>query len=186
MTPATAGKVPVLLTVLVETGQFRWYVAGVGLDGISIPLLCSETGNLLPCLGVSLDEQITFLRHRFSGVLQRGCDRLWGRQMKPCQIVFISDGPIAQAEPDLLRNVGEHFATWMTKPPVVTFMSPGCFRSPERVTLDLVAGAIDPEFRQGLEAGLPGLFAAIKQSEAWELVVSKPDQSHSAGTILKE
>ena len=173
MQPATSEKVPVLLTVLVETGRFRWYVAGVGLDGTSIPLLCSETGNLLPCLGVSLDEGITFLRHRLSGVLQRGCDRLWGRQMKPCQIVLIADGAFAQAEPDLFKKVGEHFAAWMTKPPVVTFMSHGGSLLQERVSLDLVAGDIDPSLRQGLEAGLPRLFTALQDNEAWELVPSK-------------
>jgi len=173
MQPATREKAPVLLTVLVEIGQFRWYVAGVGMDGASIPLLCSETGNLLPCQGVALDEGINFLRHRLSGVLQRGCDRLWGRQMKPCQIVLIADGPFAQAEPDLFKKVGEHFAAWMTKPPVVTFLSDGGFPFPERVALDLVAGDIDPAFRQGLEAGLPRLFTALQQNEAWELVPSK-------------
>lgn len=177
MEPTIAEKKPVLLTVLVETDQFRWYVAGVGLDGIAIPLMCSEAGNLSPYLGVSIDEQITFLRHRFSGVLQRGCDRLWGRQMKPCQIAFIADGPFAQAEPELLRNVGEHFVTWMTKPPVVSFVSRHGFQSAELVSLDIVAGAIDPVFRQALEAGLPRLFAATAQREVWELAPVKKAES---------
>jgi hypothetical protein len=135
--------------------------------------MCSESGNLAPCLGVPLDEQITFLRHRFSGVLQRGCDRLWARQMKPCQIVLIADGPFAQAGPNLIRSVGEHFAAWMTKPPVAAFVSRNRFLAQEPVILDIVAGAIDPVFRVGLEASLPRLFAALEQDEAWELAPLK-------------
>lgn len=167
--PATAGKTPVLLTVLIETGKFRWYVAGVGLDGIAFPLVCSEEGNLTPYLGVSPDEQLSFLRHRLSGVLQRGCDRLWGRQMKPCQIVFIADGSLAQASPDLFRNVGEHFVAWMAKPPIAAFTSRQGFLASEPVTLDLVAGAIDPAYYQALVAGLPRLFTATQQREVWEI-----------------
>jgi hypothetical protein len=163
-----SSKTPVLLTVLVETYKFRWYVAGVSLDGVAFPLLCSETGNLTPYLGVPVDEQISFLRHRFSGVLQRGCDRLWGRQMKPCQIVVIADGPFAQADTQLFRNVGEHFVAWMTKPPVVAFTSRHGFQPLEPVRLDLVAGAIDPVFYQALVDGLPQLFAATAQLELWE------------------
>lgn len=35
-------KVPVLLTVLIETARLRWYVGGIGLDGAATPLLCSD------------------------------------------------------------------------------------------------------------------------------------------------
>ena len=94
-------KEPVLLTVLIETSRLRWYVAGIGLDGEPLPLLRSEAGNLSPYLGIPFDDQVSFLRHRLSGVLQRGCDRLWGRQKKPCQIVFVADGPFVQADAEL-------------------------------------------------------------------------------------
>jgi hypothetical protein len=57
-------KEPVLLTVLIETANLRWYVAGIGLNGEPLPLLRSEVGNLSPYLGVPLDEQVNFLRHR--------------------------------------------------------------------------------------------------------------------------
>jgi hypothetical protein len=164
-----SGKTPVLLTVLVETSKLRWYVAGAGLDGTAIPLISSQPGNLAPYLGVPPDDQLSFLRHRFSGVLQRGCDRLWGRQMKPCQIVFIADGAFAQADPQLFRNLGEHLAAWMTKPPVVAFASRNGFQPPGPATLDLVAGAIDPIFQQALAASLPQLFAATARHELWEL-----------------
>ena len=168
-----AAKEPVLLTVLVETGMFRWYVAGVDLDGAAIPLMRSETGNLDSYLGVSLDEQVSFLRHRFSGVLQRGCDRLWARENKTCQIVFIADGSFVQADPELARRIGEHFVAWMTKPPVVFFVSRNGFACEGPIALDLVAGDIDPAFRKALDAGLPSLFAAAAQPDAWELAPAK-------------
>lgn len=164
---------PVLLVVLVETAQLRWYVAGIGLDGEALPLMCSEPGNLDPYLGLPLDEQISFLRHRFSGVLQRGCDRLWGRQKKPCQIVFVTDGPFIQAEPELTRRVAEHFVVWMTNPPVVVFVSRRGFHPGEPHALELVTGDIDAPFRKTLESGLPRLAAAMQKSEAWELAPTK-------------
>src|SRR6266849_810917 len=108
-----AAKEPVLLTVLIETAKFRWYVGGIGLDGAATPLFCSEPGNLKPYVGVPFDEQVNFLRHRLSGVLQRGCDRLWGRQLKPCQIVFVADGSFVEADSKLTRRVAEHFVAWM-------------------------------------------------------------------------
>src|SRR5580704_9209886 len=115
-------KEPVLLTILIETGRLRWYVAGIALDGAATPLICSEPGNLSPYVGVPLDEQVNFLRHRFAGVLQRGCDRLWGRQQKPCQIIFVADGPFIEADPELARHVAEHFVAWMSNPPVAWFV----------------------------------------------------------------
>ena len=78
-------KEPVLLTVLIDTSRLRWYVAGIRLDGEPLPLLRSEAGNLSPYLGIPFDDQVSFLRHRLSGVLQRGCDRLWGRQINPAR-----------------------------------------------------------------------------------------------------
>jgi hypothetical protein len=170
-----ASKEPVLLTVLIETGQFRWYVAGVALDGGVAPLICSEAGNLLPYRGVPLDEQVNFLRHRLSGVLQRGCDRVWGRQQKPCQIVFVADGPFVDAAPELARGVGEHFVAWMANPPVVYFESRGGFLSELSPTLVPIAGDANPVHHRALEIGLPRLFAALQQVEAWELIPPKKD-----------
>jgi hypothetical protein len=112
-------KEPALLTVLIETAALRWYVAGIDLTGRPSPLLVSEPGNLSPYLGVPFDEQVNFLRHRLSGVLQRGCDRLWSRQQKPCQIVFVADGLFVEADAALTPRVAEHFVEWLTSPPVV-------------------------------------------------------------------
>ncbi len=164
-----AAKEPVLLIVLIETADLRWYVAGIGLGGDPIPLMQSEAGNLGEYIGAAFDEQIGFLRHRLSGVLQRGCDRLWGRQKKPCHIVFVADGPFVQARPELTCRVAEHFVQWMTSPPVVFFTSVGEFARGKDVSLNKVAGDLDGQYRESLDAGLPALLALMDDLTAWEL-----------------
>jgi len=166
-------KEPMLLTVLIETSCLRWYVAGMDLAGEPLPLLRSETGNLSPYLGLPFDDQVSFLRHRLSGVLQRGCDRLWGRQMKPCQIVFVADGPFVQADTELTARVAEHFVEWMTRPPVVFFTAARSFASPEPPVLEQVAGDLDSALRMALDAGLPALWDALARPDVWELVPAK-------------
>ena len=166
-------KEPVLLTVLIETSRLRWYVAGIDLAGERLPLLRSETGNLSPYLGIPFDDQVSFLRHRLSGVLQRGCDRLWGRQKKPCQIVFVADGPFVQADAELTARVAEHFVEWMTRPPVVFFIAARGLASPEPPLLDQVAGELDGALRTALDAGLTALWDALDRPDAWELVPTK-------------
>jgi len=166
-------KEPMLLTVLIETSCLRWYVAGIDLAGEPLPLLRSETSNLSPYLGLPFDEQVSFLRHRLSGVLQRGCDRLWGRQMKPCQIVFVADGPFVQADAELTARVAEHFVEWMTRPPVVFFTAARGLASQEPPVLEQVAGDLDSGLRRVLDAGLPALRDALARPDAWELVPTK-------------
>jgi hypothetical protein len=166
-------KEPLLLTVLIETSRLRWYVAGIRLSGEPLPLLKSEAGNLSPYLGIPFDDQVSFLRHRLSGVLQRGCDRLWGRQMKPCQIVFVADGPFIQADAELNSRVAEHFVEWMTRPPVVFFTAAHGFASPEPRVLNQVAGELDGFLRTALVAGLTALRETLDQPDAWELVPTK-------------
>ena len=168
-------KVPVLLTVLVETGQRRWFVAGITLDGRPVPLMCSEIGNLDPYVGVGVDEQVDFLRHRLSGVLQRGCDRLWGRQMKPCQIVFVVDADFEPANPALTQSVAEHFVLWMSNPPVAFFTSENGFSGRGAPLLSQRAGDLDHTGREALITGLPQLIAAFEDTALWELAPSKPN-----------
>jgi hypothetical protein len=160
-------KEPVLLVVLITTADFRWHVAGISLAGAPLPLLQSEPGNLNAYLGGTDDEQLSFLRHRLSGVLQRGCDRLWGRQKKPCQIVFVADGPFAQAPAELTRRVAEHFVQWMTSPPVVYFTSPDGFDTATSPSLEHVAGELETSHRRALETGLPHLIGALDRPQAW-------------------
>ena len=167
-------KEPVLLVVQIEHAYLRWYVAGISLAGVPLPLLKSEAGNLRPYVGVPLDEQVTFLRHRLSGVLQRGCDRLWGRQKKPCHVVFLADGPFSEAPPELTVRVAEHFVEWLNNPPVAFFTTAPGFSAAAPASLNLVAGELDPGYRDVLLVGLAALRDTLDQTDAWELSPSKP------------
>lgn len=169
-----SSKQPVLLLVLIETDTLRWFVAGIDLEGGSHPLIVSEPGNLQPYLGVPVDEQVSFLRHRLAGALQRGCDRLWGRQMKPCQIVLLTDGPYRDADPELARLVGQHFCDWMTNPPVVCGMSRGLFEGSAPLEWELLAGSLEPERLKALASGVDHLRETLRSDEAWELIPNKP------------
>jgi hypothetical protein len=168
------GKENVLLAVLIDTAQLQWHVAGIRLDGTSVPLMRSEPENLRPYIGVPFDEQVNFLRHRLSGVLQRGCDRLWGRNLKPKQIVFLVDGPFIQAPSELTKSVAEHFVTWMTRPPVVFLEFDATQLRDGTPRLDLLAGEYEPETESALHAGLSQLHSATADSGLWELSQSKP------------
>ncbi len=167
-------KEPVLLTVLIETARRRWFAAGLTLDGRPVPLICSAAGNLAPYVGVAMDEQVNFLRHRLCGVLQRGCDRLWGRQMKPRQIAFVADADFDAARPELTQQVAEHFVVWMTKPPVAFFTSENGFREEAPARLCHVAGDMQPSDQEILAMGLPPLVTAMEDSDLWELAPTKP------------
>jgi hypothetical protein len=167
-------KEPVLLTVLVETSQRRWFVAGITLDGQPVPLIRSAVGNLDPYVGTAPDEQVNFLRHRLSGVLQRGCDRLWGRQMKPCQIIFVAETEFESGDAELTRRVAEHFVVWMSNPPVVFFTSENGFPREQAPELQQVAGELNADHRQALNAALPQLAVSLEDAQLWELAPSKP------------
>src|SRR5260370_13365573 len=120
-----ASRDPALLVVQVETSRLRWFVAAIDLDGPLTPLLCSEVGDLEKYKGLDFDEQVAFLRHRFCGVLQRGCDRLWARDKKACQFVFVFDEPLPEPTGELTQRVAEHFAVWMLNPPAAVFVPSG-------------------------------------------------------------
>ncbi|MBW3596110.1 MAG: hypothetical protein KY475_02415 [Planctomycetes bacterium] len=166
-------KEPVLLTVLIETAPLRWFVAGVTLQGEPLPLMRSEDGNLRDYVGAAFDEQVSFLRHRLAGVLQRGCDRLWGRRKKPCQIVFVADGPFTEAAAELTPAVAEHFIQWMVSPPCAFFIAKGGFAANKKPSLKRIAGELDSTHQGALESCLPALLEAMRNDEAWELSQGK-------------
>src|SRR4051812_40792050 len=112
-------KSPVMLLVLVDVARLRWFVASIALDGQTVPLLRSDEGDLEKYRELSFDEQVAFLRHRFCGVLQRGCDRIWARNNKACQFVFFFEGQLLDATGQLTQAVADHFTEWMLNPPVV-------------------------------------------------------------------
>jgi hypothetical protein len=156
-------KTPVLLVVLVEASLLRWFVAAIDPGGRAEPLLRSEVGNLEKYRGLGFDEQVTFLRHRFCGVLQRGCDRLWARQEKACQFAFVFDEPLPEPTGRLTAAVAQHFLEWLLNPPAVVYTG----------ALERVAGTVDPALEGQLRAGLGALWAARNDPAAWELVPGK-------------
>jgi len=160
----------VLLTVLVETESLSWHAAGITLNGAAIPLLRSDAGNLDAYIGKPFDEQVSFLRHRFAGVLQRAGDRLWGLQLKPCQIVFVLDGPFLHAEAALTEAVAAHLVEWLTNPPVVFFIYQGPLLPGVEPMLDPLAGDIPLDRLSALTVGLAKLAAALQDESAWEFV----------------
>jgi hypothetical protein len=165
-------KEPVLLLVLVETARLRWLVAGVGLDGTAFPLLRSEDGDLSAYRGVGFDEQVSFLRHRFCGVLQRGCDRLHARDKKACQFVLVFEGLLPDEHGELTQAVAEHFVQWMLNPPVALFTSGNGF-GPAPPELNRVAGELTPELERLLHSRLGELLAARADEGRWELSQKK-------------
>jgi hypothetical protein len=161
-------KTPVLLVVLVETSRLRWLVAAVGLDGRATPLLRSDVGDLEKYRGLDFDGQVSFLRHRFCGVLQRGCDRLWARGLKACQFAFVFEGPLPEPTDRLTAAVAEHFVEWLLNPPVAVLLSGNGFDAPEP-RLECVAGAIDEPLAEALRSGLATLLPARADEDQWEL-----------------
>lgn len=166
-------KEPVLLVVLIETGEFRWWVAGISLNGETWPLLRSDRGNLRTYVVLPFDEQVSFLRHRMCGVLQRGSDRLWGLSKKPCQIVFIADANFPEADPELTMRLAEHFVLWMASPPVAYFLSPAGLASEWLPPLSNVAGELAEANMSALRAGWPKLIEQMRDLANWELALNK-------------
>jgi hypothetical protein len=156
-------KTPVLLVVLVEASRLRWFVAAIDPDGRTEPLLRSEVGNLEKYRGLDFEEQVSFLRHRFCGVLQRGCDRLWARQQKARQFAFVFDEPLPEPTGRLTAAVAQHFLEWLLNPPAVVYTG----------ALERVVGTIDPALEGQLRAGLGALWALRDDAAAWELVPGK-------------
>src|SRR5262245_18307301 len=112
-------KPQVMLIVLVETARLRWFVAYVGLDGRPVFLFRSEEHDLEKYRCLEFEEQVTFLRHRFCGVLQRACDRIWALDSKAGQFVIVFDELLPDATGRLTQAFAEHLSQWMLKPPVV-------------------------------------------------------------------
>jgi hypothetical protein len=162
-------KAPAMLVVLVETAKLRWFVASINLDGRPVPLLRSEEGDLDKYRGLDFDEQVAFLRHRFCGVLQRGCDRLWARDSKACQFVFVFEGLLPEPTGGLTQAVADHFTQWMLNPPVAVYNCDGVPDPGETPRLEKLSGDLDRPREELLHASLGGLLAARSDLGAWEL-----------------
>lgn len=163
-------KQPVLLTILIETDRMRWLVGGIDFDQQTFPLLVSQDDDLTEYRSLTFDEQASFLRHRFCGAMQRGCDRLWGVKKKACQFVFLIDDNFPDAPPELTTRVAEHLAQWMTNPPVAFFSVSGASFANRPVETNLLAGEISDEHLSTLQLALPSLLDVINKTDAWEQV----------------
>lgn len=169
----TSEKEPVLLVILLRAEVHQWFAGGIALDGTAWPLLRSEPGNYDDFVPMEFDEQVSFLRHRMAGVLQRGCDRLWGQKRKPCHIVFVADQPLGGHGQDLTFRLADHFVTWMSSPPVAFFVGQKGFDPHQPETMDLIAGNLNLKRHDALHAGLHRLWEQTQSPEDWE-VVHKP------------
>ena len=132
-----------------------------------------------PYRELDFDEQVGFLRHRFCGVLQRGCNRLWEQGKKACQFVFVFEGSLPErgkSEPgELTLRIAEHMVEWMMNPPVVVLTA-------ESASLERVAGELDRTRETLLLAHLGTLREVREIPGAWDLVrhkgawVNKPEE----------
>jgi hypothetical protein len=169
----SGNKKTALLVVLVETARLRWSVAAIGQDGSLMTLLRSETGDLEEYRRFAFDDQIAFLRHRFCGVLQRGCDRIWTRSARASQFVFVFDQPLPDQTGMLTQALASHLAHWMNNPPVVVYRKSQLADQLEDPKLEKIAGHIDLPHEALLLGRFRELLAAVSSSDAWELVPRK-------------
>jgi hypothetical protein len=162
-------KSPVLLVVLVETGRMRWFVASIGLDGRTTPLICSEPNDLARYRELEFDEQVAFLRHRFCGTLQRGNDRLWARNNKASRFIFVFEGPFVEPSGRLTEAIASHFTEWLLNPPATILVSSNGFPESEPPHLTILAGGFDAGQEQLLHNHLGALLAARDDPAVWEV-----------------
>lgn len=162
-----AKREPVLLAVLIENAVQRWYLAGIDDRSNVTPLVCSEPGNLSAYIGQEFDEQVSFLRHRLSGALQRGCDRLWGRNQKPALIVFAIDELFPHASTELTQRVADHFVEWMSNPPVVFLL-----KEDSQSGWQTLVGDWSDEQREVFNKAWDNFVAAQSQRDLWELIAT--------------
>lgn len=161
---------PVVLVVLIQTDSLRWFVAGIDMKSHSYPLLRSEEGNLDEYFGLELDAQISFLRHRLAGVLQRGFDRLYARSMKANSILLAADGAFPTGDTELTERLANHFVQWMISPPVSYVVTTKAFQIQHEGDLSVVAGELSPSVSSLFRKALPSLVSQFAEPEYWELV----------------
>ena len=160
-------KEPVLLTTLIDTSRMRWLVGAIGFDGEIYPLVRSQDNDLSSYRNLEFDEQASFLRHRFCGVLQRGCDRVWGLKKKAAHFVFVLDQPFPDAAPELTERTAEHLFEWMANPPVTFLIAKNTFESTD-VKLKPIAGTLDERSMSVFESSLAKLGNAANDDDRWE------------------
>jgi hypothetical protein len=169
----TSEKTPTLLLVVIKSASQQWFVAGIDLDGTIVPLVRSEPHNLDQYVGQSDDEQLSFLRHRLSGAMQRGCDRLWARNAKATRIVLIADSDLPESDAGLLPRLAEHFHTWMTRPPVSFYRGRGNATIDDFDSLECLVGEVTAEHAAALKQAMGSLCEQMAADDCWE-IIQKP------------
>lgn len=171
-----AEKTPVLMVLGIRTEQQQWFLAEITLSGDATPLLRSEPGSFQEHLGQPLDDQVALLRHRLAGALQRGCDRLWGRNCKAAHIVIVADGDFDESVPELTQAIADHFHVWMTRPPVTFLQLPRSTAADRPAEEKTLVGHLEPDEQSALRKGLPVVVEAMDFPDRWE-VISRPRAS---------
>ncbi|MGV3484678.1 MAG: hypothetical protein ACO1RT_09700 [Planctomycetaceae bacterium] len=167
-------RVPVILVVLIDTGKLSWHLGGIRLDGEPVPLLKSARGDLDSYRGLETDHQVSFLRHRLAGALQRGCDRLFSHRMKASHFVFVADGTYPHAADDVTERLADHFVQWMMNPPVTYMLSPDGVTQAASEMPKVIAGTLPEDVAAVLKEGLPKLARALNEPDRWECVPQAP------------
>jgi hypothetical protein len=167
-----------VLAIVIETAKLRWFIAGLATSGEILPLLRSQVGDFDNYLGADFDDQMTFLRHRFSGVIQRGGERMIREGLRPGRIVFLADAPFQRASRELTDRVAEHFVQWMNQPPVTFLMGDlglatdsGAVSRP--AALARLAGQSDGKLEAWLGELAPRLAAMMRDPQRWETAPRK-------------
>ena len=162
-------KEPVLLVVLIDTAGLRWRMGEITEDGTAFPLIASQPDDLSPYRPMSFDEQASFLWHRFCGILQRGCDRLWGLREKARQFVFLIDGDFPDAPSELTTRTAEHLAQWMANPPLSFHRVSNCSAAGDwQNDLNTIAGTLPDDALEFLKTGLRKLSTDANDPDQWE------------------
>ena len=163
-----AQKTAALLIVVIRTELQQWFVAGSTENDPVIPLVCSEPGNLKEYVDLSIDEQLSFLRHRIAGAIQRGFDRLYTKDAKAKQILLLIDDEFPSGCPALSQRLGDHFHTWMSRPCVSCYQG-SAGRMPATVEQwTCLAGPMEQTERDQWDRSLPMLLDLLDSADCWE------------------
>lgn len=159
-------KERVLLLTYIDTAQFQWWTAAIAAEGPVDPLLRSQPGDLSLYLDQSADEQASFLRHRLCSVLQRGCDRLWGRSRKADEFAFALNANFVRTAPNLTQRIADHLHQWMSAPPVTFLVQTEAGRH----SFEACAGELAPTWQQRFQQQITQLVTLTDNDALWEEV----------------
>jgi len=161
-------KEPVTLAAHLNLSAGSWSVASVNGSFEIAPLVQSQPHDLATWQQGSFDEQVSFLRHRIAGLLQRGSDRLWGRQQKAQLFMIDFWYEKDDASNEVITSVAQHFCTWMLKPPVI------CVRLRTDGVLGCIASNTSYDQLNDIAASLQTIRTLARQPELWELAPAPP------------